>query len=139
VVYYPNIQLLAGIYNINVGIDSVTPSNRISKFKLGAIDLITANGGGDGGSQTGGSSATITNGIEHIVSGSTTEYYAIFTSGSGSISFPVNTTISFVVIGGGGGGGGSAMGSRGGGGGGAGQYLTGSNIAINAGTVIIFL
>ena len=28
-VYYPNIQLLAGIYNINVGVDGVIPSNRI--------------------------------------------------------------------------------------------------------------
>ena len=49
VVYYPNLQLLAGVYNINVGIDSSTPANRISKLRLGATDIITAIGGGNGG------------------------------------------------------------------------------------------
>ena len=51
VIYIPNYTLNTGIYNIKVGIDSSTITDRISKltFQPTLTDLITANGGGDGG------------------------------------------------------------------------------------------
>jgi hypothetical protein len=52
VIYIPNYILPQGVYNITIGIDSATPANRISKlyYQPTFTDLITANGGGDGGS-----------------------------------------------------------------------------------------
>lgn len=49
VIYYPNFNIPAGSYQIQVGVDSSTPSNRISKIYSGT-DLIYALGGGNGGS-----------------------------------------------------------------------------------------
>lgn len=49
VIYYPNLNLVNGNYDIEIGVDSSTPANRISKIKLGITDIISAKGGGDGG------------------------------------------------------------------------------------------
>ena len=49
VVYYPSLSLLSGVYNIEIGVDSATTTNRISKLRLGATEIIKANGGGNGG------------------------------------------------------------------------------------------
>ncbi len=53
VIYYPNFNIPAGSYQVEVGIDSSTPSNRISRIQteMGGTgtDIIKANGGGDGG------------------------------------------------------------------------------------------
>jgi len=53
VIYYPSLSLLAGVYNIEVGVDSATTTNRISKLKLGTTEIINAKGGGNGGYSTG--------------------------------------------------------------------------------------
>jgi len=49
VVYYPSLTLLTGIYNIEIGVDSTIVANRISKLKLGTTEIISAQGGGNGG------------------------------------------------------------------------------------------
>ena len=49
VVYYPSLTLLSGVYNIEVGVDSVNAANRISKLRLASTEIIKANGGGDSG------------------------------------------------------------------------------------------
>ena len=50
VIYYPNYSFNAGSYSIQIGVDSSTTTNRISKIYQGATSIITANGGGDGAS-----------------------------------------------------------------------------------------
>ena len=50
VVYYPNYSFTTGSYSIQIGVDSSTTTNRISKIYQGITDLITAKGGGDGAS-----------------------------------------------------------------------------------------
>jgi len=49
VVYYPSLSLIAGNYNIQVGVDSAVTANRISKITYFSTNIITAQGGGDGG------------------------------------------------------------------------------------------
>ena len=52
VIYYPNFPLRNGTLNINVGVSSTTPSNRISSITHTSGTQISAKGGGDGGTFT---------------------------------------------------------------------------------------
>ena len=49
VVYYPNYTFNTGTYNIQIGIDDTNSTNRLSRIYQGATNLISAKGGGDGG------------------------------------------------------------------------------------------
>ena len=48
VIYYPSYPISAGNYNIQVGIDSTTISNRDSRIYIGTTDYLKSKGGGDG-------------------------------------------------------------------------------------------
>ena len=49
VIYSTNYLFNTGTYNISIGLDSFTASNRTTKIYQGAIDIVKAFGGGDGG------------------------------------------------------------------------------------------
>ena len=49
IIYNSSYLFTKGTYNITIGIDSDTFNDRITKINSNSIDLITANGGGDGG------------------------------------------------------------------------------------------
>lgn len=63
VVYHPNLTKASGICYIQIGIDSATPTNRISNLTDFKNETVSALAGGIGGSQFGGS-VSITNGTE---------------------------------------------------------------------------
>ena len=48
VVYYPQYSINAGTYDIAIGIDSTTASNRISSIKKAGVNQLVALGGGNG-------------------------------------------------------------------------------------------
>ena len=49
VIYYPSYTFTAGIYNIQVGVDSTTIANRDTRIYIGTNDYLKATGGGNGG------------------------------------------------------------------------------------------
>jgi len=49
VIYYPFFNISPGIYNIQVGIDSATVTDRDSRLYVGITDNLKVTGGGNGG------------------------------------------------------------------------------------------
>ena len=130
VIYFPNFPLRSGNLNITVGISSSIYANRTSKITLsGSSDLITARGGGNGGSvlysTSGGTVSALT-----PITGTMDAFISI--TASTTLILDKSLTCDILVIGGGG----SGRHTHGSGGGaGAVIYLT--NQTLNFGNYTI--
>lgn len=134
VIYYPNFPLPKATMNIQVGYVDPNSSLRRSRIYIPSGNtIITANGGGNGGTShlysTSGSGtvSSIT-----AVSGSSTDYYLSFTSGTTTLTLNSSLSCDILVVGGGGGGG-ISLGS----GGGAGGVVYITNYTLNVGSYTI--
>ena len=128
VIYYPNYFLNTGTYNFTIGVTSNIINNRISKITYNSIDIINANGGGDGGSVN--ITYTGDGNTLNTVSGNSSYSYISFID-NGALILSSSILCDILIVGGGGAG--SA------GGGGAGGFVYRTNFTLTTGTYNIIV